>query len=64
MKKGHQKFHPPVPYSIPFLSVLYQNKAFYNFRNKEGQRSIIERIIGLEYALQGIRNISFSGNFA
>ena len=36
-------------YSIPFLSVLHQNKALYNFR-KTGQRSIVERNIGLEYA--------------
>ena len=39
-------------YSISFLSVLHQNKALYNFR-KRGQRSIVERNIGLECALQG-----------
>ena len=40
----------PLPYSIPFLSVLHRNKALHNFR-KNGQRSIVERDIGLEYAL-------------
>ena len=56
MKKGHQKFYlpPPFPippYSIPSLSVLHQNKALYNFHER-GQRSIVERNIGLEYALE------------
>ena len=39
----------PTPrlYSIPFLRVLHQNKALYNFR-KKGQRSIVERNISLE----------------
>ena len=50
MKKGHQKSPPPTTYSIPFLSVLHQNKDLSNFR-KRGQRSIVERNIGLEYAL-------------
>ena len=56
LKKKHKKFHasrpprPPPPYSIPFLSVLHQNKALHNF-HKRGQRSIVERNIGLEYAL-------------
>ena len=36
--------------SIPFLSVLHQNKALHNFR-KRVQRLIVERNIGLEYAL-------------
>ena len=40
--------HPPC--SIPFLSVLHQNKASQNFY-KSGQRSIVERNMGLEYAL-------------
>ena len=34
LKKGHQEFHPPPPdqpCSIPFLSVLHQNKALHNF---------------------------------
>ena len=61
MKKGHQKVHhppnPPSPHSIPFLSVLHQNKALYNFR-KRGQRSIVERNIGLEYALKSINSIT------
>ena len=56
MKKEHffEKRAPKIPlppYSIPFLSVLHQNKALYNFR-KRGQRSILERNIGLEYALK------------
>ena len=43
MKKGHlfEKKAPrilPSPYSIPFLSVLHQNKALYSF-HKRGQRS-------------------------
>ena len=42
--------HPPPPNSIPFLSVLHQNKALYNFR-KRVQYSIVECNIGLEYAL-------------
>ena len=40
----------PAPYSIPFLSVLHQNKALHNFR-KRGQLSIVERNVGLEYPL-------------
>ena len=55
MKKGtfFKKRAPkiPPPYSIPFLSVLRQNKALYNFR-KRGQRSIVERNIGLKYPLE------------
>ena len=54
MKKGHffEKRVPKIPplYSIPFLSVLRQNIALNNFR-KRWQRSIVERNIGLEYAL-------------
>ena len=51
LKKGHQKFYTPLlPYSIPFLRVLRQNKALYNFC-KRRQRSIVERNIGLEYTL-------------
>ena len=55
-EKGHifekraPKISPPSPYSIPFLSVLYQNKALYIFF-KRGQRSIVEHNIGLENAL-------------
>ena len=52
LKKGHQKYPRP-PYSIPFLSFSHQNKALYNFR-KKGQRSIVERSIGLEYALRDL----------
>ena len=50
-KKGIK--HPPFVYSIPFLSVLHQNKALYNFR-KSCQDSIAERNIGLEYVLPTI----------
>ena len=54
MKKGHFLWKKGTknlthPYSIPFLSVLHQNKALYNF-HKKGQRSIVEYNIGLEYA--------------
>ena len=49
LKKGPQNFPPPL-YSIPFLRILHQNKALHNFR-KRVQRSIVERNIGLEYAL-------------
>ena len=49
LKKGPPKIHPS-PYSIPFLSVLHQNKVLHNFRKRE-QRSIVERNIGLGYAL-------------
>ena len=53
-KRGPQKFHPtsPRPYSIPFLSILHQNKALHSFC-KRGQRSIVECSIGLEYARIG-----------
>ena len=33
---------PPSPYSIPFLSVLHQNKAFHNFLKRK-HRSIVKR---------------------
>ena len=62
LKKRHQIFHPP-PYSIPFLSVLYQNKALYNFR-KRGRSSIVKRNIepniGLEYTLLVASNAHIS----
>ena len=48
LKKGHQKF-----------CVLHRNKALYNFREK-GQRSIVERDIGLEYALLVASNFHIS----
>ena len=48
LKKGPQKFQPPL--SIPFLSVLHQNKAFHIFC-KSRQHSIVKHNIGLEYAL-------------
>ena len=56
LKKGPQILHLAPPYSIPFLSVLYQ--ILYNFR-KRGQRSIVECNISLEYALhtQTIRRL-------
>ena len=63
-EKGHffqkipLKFHP-TPYSILFSSVLHKNKALLNFRNKRGQCSIVERIIGLEYALIALAYIQF-----
>ena len=41
----------PLPYSIPFLSVLHQNKALHNFCQR-GHCSIVKRNIGLEYAQQ------------
>ena len=41
----------PTPYSISFLSALHQNKALHKF-NKRGQRSMVERNIGLEYIVQ------------
>ena len=47
------------PYSIPFLSVLHQNKAMHNFR-KKGQRSIVERNIGLQYTLIALAVPNFS----
>ena len=47
-EKGHQKFHPS--YSIPFLSVLHQNKALYNF-HKRGKYSGVKLNIGLENTL-------------
>ena len=46
-KKGPKN---PPPYSTPFLSILHQNKALHNCC-KRGQRSIVERTIGIEYAL-------------
>ena len=46
-----QKRTPKIsPYSIPFLSVLHQNKALYDFW-KKWQLSIVERNIGLKYDL-------------
>ena len=53
-EKRASKISPP-PYSIPFLSVLHQNKAFHNFR-KRGQRSVVERNKGLENALVIVKN--------
>ena len=44
-RKGTKNF-TPFPYSVPFLSVLHQNKALYNFC-KRGQCSIVEYNIGL-----------------
>ena len=48
LKKRHQKF-----------SVLHRNKALYNFR-KKGQRSVVKRDIGLEYALLVASNFHIS----
>ena len=51
-QKSTLKIYPPSsPHSVPFLSVLHQNKALHNFC-KGGQRSIVERNIVLEYALR------------
>ena len=50
MKKGHHKFDTLSPHSIPFLSVLHQNEALYDFR-KRGQHLTVERNISVEYAL-------------
>ena len=58
LKKGHQQFYP-IPYSIPFISVLHRNKALYNFR-KRWQHSIVEHNIGLEYALLVVSNSHIS----
>ena len=41
----------PPPCITPFLSVLHQNKALHDFGKRE-QHSIVERNIGLEYALE------------
>ena len=49
-------FWKKAPYSIPFLKVLNQNKALYNFP-KRGQHSIVKHNIGLEYALNTIQKI-------
>ena len=48
LKKRHQKFY-----------FLHRNKALYNFR-KRGQRLIVERDIGLEYALLVASNFHIS----
>ena len=48
----------PRPYSIPFLSVLHQNKALHIFHIR-GQRSIVERNVCLEYALVGYSKSQF-----
>ena len=44
LKNGNQNFTNL--YSIPFLSVLHQNKALHNFHKKE-QRSTVGRRKGL-----------------
>ena len=63
--KGHQKFYPtPTPlYSIPFLSVLYRNKALHNFC-KRRQHLIVDRDIGLEYALLAASNSHISATLS
>ena len=43
-KKGTKNF--PTPYSIPFLSVLHENKVLHNFL-EWGQRATAVRIKGL-----------------
>ena len=57
LKKDH-KNSPPPTHSISFLSVLHQNKALHNFPNR-GQSSIVERNIGLEYALSVVKQLYF-----
>ena len=44
-KKGTKNF--TTPYSIPFLSVLHENKALHNF-HEWGQRATSGRIEGLD----------------
>ena len=51
IKRAPKIYLPPLPYSIPFLSVFHQNKNLHNFL-KRGQRSIVEISMGLEYALR------------
>ena len=53
MKKGtffEKRVQKSPPYSIPFVSVLHQNKTLYNFRKKE-QLSRAERTMDLKYVL-------------
>ena len=45
-----------IPYSIPFLSVLHQNKAL-NIFHKKWQRLTVERIKGLNQGLMGNSNM-------
>ena len=45
-----------LPFPIPFLNILRQNKALRNFP-KRGQHSIVKLNIGLEYTLNTIRKI-------
>ena len=48
----YEKRAPKIsPNSALFLSVLHQNKTLYNCSKRE-QRSIVERNVGLEYALK------------
>ena len=56
LEKGNQK--PLLPLSIPFLSVLYQNKALHNFP-KRRQRLIVKRNIDPEYVLPNLDNSLF-----
>ena len=49
-KKGTKNF--TTPYSIPFLSVLHQNKALHNFHKRE-QHPTVGRTKGLDYGLMG-----------
>ena len=53
-KKGTKNL--TTPYSIPFLSVLHQNKALHNF-HKRGQRPTVGRIKGLDQGLMGHSNM-------
>ena len=53
-KKGTKNL--TTPYSIPFLSVLHQNKALHNF-HKRGQRPTVGRIKGLDWGLMGHSNM-------
>ena len=42
LKKEPEQFQPFSPYSISFLSVLHQNKAWHNFW-KRAERLLVER---------------------
>ena len=43
--------HFTTPYSIPFLSVLHQNKALHNF-HKRGWRPTAEHVKGLDIEIR------------
>ena len=55
-KKKKEIKNRNTPFSIPFLSVLYQNKALHKF-HKRWQRPTVERIKGLDWGLMGYCNM-------